>query len=168
MPQTVYASWGRRVPAFLIDFLPAIIAALFFCVGYLRLLFSLYDQIVAGRDPLDYSAGRWWLIAAGILFLVSLVWLIFNRWRRAGRTGQSWGRRLMNIRLVSDQTWQSIGAFNAFVRDLVHILDCIALLGFLWPLWDNKRQTFADIIMRTIVVIPLRGSMPPGATWRCR
>ena len=41
---------------------------------------------------------------------------------------------------------------NAFIRDLVHILDGMAYVGYLWPLWDEKKQTFADKIMRTIVV----------------
>jgi uncharacterized RDD family membrane protein YckC len=25
-------------------------------------------------------------------------------------------------------------------------------VGYLWPFWDDKKQTFADKIMRTIVV----------------
>jgi hypothetical protein len=25
-------------------------------------------------------------------------------------------------------------------------------VGYLWPLWDDKRQTFADQIMKTIVI----------------
>ncbi|MDQ1539752.1 MAG: hypothetical protein QOH29_478, partial [Actinomycetota bacterium] len=25
-------------------------------------------------------------------------------------------------------------------------------LGYLWPLWDSKRQTFADKILKTVVV----------------
>ena len=33
-----------------------------------------------------------------------------------------------------------------------HILDALTYVGFLWPLWDAKRQTFADMLMRTVVV----------------
>ena len=50
---------------------------------------------------------------------------------------------------------------NAFLRDLVHILDGVAYVGYLWPLWDDKRQTFADKIMRTIVIdLPPTASVP--------
>jgi uncharacterized RDD family membrane protein YckC len=56
------------------------------------------------------------------------------------------------IKLVSELTDAPIGPSNAFVRDLVHILDGMAYVGYLWPLWDDKRQTFADKIVRTIVV----------------
>jgi len=29
----------------------------------------------------------------------------------------------------------------------------LCYLGWFWPIWDRKRQTFADKIMRTVVVI---------------
>ncbi len=40
----------------------------------------------------------------------------------------------------------------ALVRDLVHIVDGFFYLGYLWPLWDAKKQTFADKILTTLVV----------------
>ena len=43
------------------------------------------------------------------------------------------------------------------LRDLAHLLDTAALLiGWLWPLWDPERRTFADMLTRTEVlrVIP--------------
>jgi uncharacterized RDD family membrane protein YckC len=54
------------------------------------------------------------------------------------------------------QDGQPVGGGIAFVRDLCHILDglpCILLpIGFLWPIWDSRRQTFADKIVNTVVV----------------
>jgi hypothetical protein len=36
---------------------------------------------------------------------------------------------------------------------LAHILDSLpCYLGYLWPLWDAKRQTFADKVMGTVVI----------------
>ena len=58
----------------------------------------------------------------------------------------------MGIKLVEERTGQPIGAGMCFVRDLAHILDGFFYLGYLWPLWDNKRQTFADKILTTVVV----------------
>ena len=41
----------------------------------------------------------------------------------------------------------------AFVRDLAHIVDSvICYIGYLFPLWDARRQTFADKIMSTVVL----------------
>ena len=39
------------------------------------------------------------------------------------------------------------------MRCLAHFVDSIACyVGWLWPLWDAKKQTFADKIMGTVVV----------------
>jgi hypothetical protein len=39
------------------------------------------------------------------------------------------------------------------VRQLAHIIDgAICYIGYLFPLWDAKRQTIADKIMGTICV----------------
>ena len=51
-------------------------------------------------------------------------------------------------------TGAAIGFGPAVVRRLAHLLldapPCYA--GFLWPLWDEHRQTFADKIATTVVV----------------
>jgi uncharacterized RDD family membrane protein YckC len=58
----------------------------------------------------------------------------------------------MGIKLVDERTGQPIGPGMSFVRDLAHTLDGFFYLGYLWPLWDDKRQTFADKILSTVVV----------------
>jgi Protein of unknown function (DUF2752) len=38
-------------------------------------------------------------------------------------------------------------------RDICHVLDSLACyIGWLFPLWDAKRQTFADKIVSTVVI----------------
>jgi uncharacterized RDD family membrane protein YckC len=146
--RTDYALWARRVKALLLDDIPALVAAAFFAVGYGLFLSALVQSNSASLP----TAGVVPMAIGGILFLGALGWTIYNRWIRAGRTGQSWGKRLTKVTLVSELTNQPIGAFNAFLRDLVHILDGFAYVGFLWPLWDEKKQTFADKLMKTIVI----------------
>ncbi len=42
---------------------------------------------------------------------------------------------------------------NGELRDLAHVLDSLPFyIGWLWPLWDTKRQTFADKVVKTVVV----------------
>ncbi len=37
-------------------------------------------------------------------------------------------------------------------RDLAHLLDTLSVfVGWLWPLWDPRRRTFADLLVRTEV-----------------
>ena len=40
----------------------------------------------------------------------------------------------------------------SFVRWLLHIIDHAVYIGYLWPLWDDKRQTFTDKILETVVI----------------
>jgi len=49
--------------------------------------------------------------------------------------------------VVQGQTGQTIG------KQFVHVLDSIpCFVGYLWPLWDVKKQTFADKLVHTVVV----------------
>ena len=148
--RTDYASWGKRVGAYLIDFIPSIIGSIVFLVGYFYWLVQI--STTASSSLPDVTAGLTpMLIGLAIMFLAT-GWTLYNRWLVGGRTGQSLGKRVTKIRLVSELTDAPIGPMNAFLRDLVHILDGMAYVGYLWPLWDDKKQTFADKIMRTVVV----------------
>jgi uncharacterized RDD family membrane protein YckC len=124
-----YANWGLRVGAYLIDIAPIVIIDIIFY-------------------RISFAVGL-------ILSLAALGWTIYNRWFQAGTTGQSLGKKVLKIRLVSEQTGEPIGPLMAFVRDICHIVDSIiCYVGFLFPLWDAKRQTLADKIMTT-VCLPL-------------
>jgi len=103
------------------------------------------------------QAGSGALAAVGVAVIVLGYALVFgltiwNRFVRAGRTGQSWGKKVMGLRLVGQVTGQPIGGGLAFGRELCHYLDGILYLGYLWPLWDERRQTFADKLCSTVVV----------------
>ena len=123
-----YANWLQRVGAYLIDVIPVVIL-----------------------DVIGRATG-----STAIYFLFILVGIgvtAYNRWFQAGRTGQSWGKRALGISLVGEATGQPIGPGMAFVRDICHFVDSIiCFIGYLFPLWDARRQTLADKIMRTVVV----------------
>ena len=91
--------------------------------------------------------------AAIVVLLLILGWLSYNRWYLGGTTGQSLGKKVLGIRLVSEETGQPIGMLMAFLRDICHIVDSIfCYVGWLFPLWDAKRQTLADKIVKTVGV----------------
>ncbi|MEV8378582.1 RDD family protein [Kribbella sp. NPDC056861] len=78
---------------------------------------------------------------------------IWNVVIRQGQTGQTLGKTVVKIKLVEATTGQPVGPGKAFIRQLTHILDGAACyVGYLWPLWDEKKQTFADKINDTLVV----------------
>ena len=148
--RTDYARWGKRVGAMLIDHIPTYIGLIIFCAGYFAWL--LRFSTTANTGSPDLAGGLVPMIVGFAIMLAGFGWSIYNRWLVGGRTGQSLGKRVTKIRLIGELTDAPIGPTNAFVRDLVHILDGIVFVGYLWPLWDDKRQTFSDNIMRTIVV----------------
>ena len=146
-----YASWGKRVGAYLIDFLPALVGQAIFLVGYGAFIADLAGSTSSGAAT-SSGAGVVPMVIGLIVALAAIGWQIYNRWLTAGRTGQSMGKRVLKIALISEETGQPVGPLNAFLRDLVHVLDGFAYVGFLWPLWDERRQTFSDKIMKTAVV----------------
>lgn len=135
-----FASWGARVGAYLVDYLTV-------------LPIHLIAYFVAGpkADPATGTVTPAGPLYYGLLLLATIVWG-YNRWYQAGKTGQSWGRKALGISLLSESTGRPIGAGMAFLRDLAHIIDSIpCLIGFLFPLWDSKRQTIADKLVKTVV-----------------
>jgi uncharacterized RDD family membrane protein YckC len=126
--QPSYANWGQR-------FLGTLVDGLVFLPPYLLIIF-------AQKTPL--------IVIIGVLVLFGLaVWQLIME----GRTGQTLGKKALGIRLLKEETGQPLGVGMAFVRRLAHFLDSIACyLGWLWPAWDAKRQTFADKVCGSIVI----------------
>jgi uncharacterized RDD family membrane protein YckC len=125
-PLPQLAGWGARVQSALIDwFLPFVVADLFY-----------------------YMAKGLGIL----LFLAAFAWVFYNRYLE-GTTGQSVGKKTAGTRLVREQDGQLVGAGLAIGRMFVHIVDGLpCYLGYLWPLWDAQKQTFADKIMGTLVI----------------
>ncbi len=134
-----YSNWPKRVGAYIID---GLVIAPFI---------TLAVVLGEGTDPATGEPtmnAMYWLFMAMTFALNG-----YNRWYLAGRTGQSWGRKALAIRLVGERSGQPIGPLLAFARDLAHIVDSIPCnIGYLIPLWDAKGQTLADKIVRTVVV----------------
>lgn len=147
-----YASWLRRVGGWLVDNAPAYVASAVLLVGYVPLYAGLLRR--------DFTAQPTWslLVVGMLLSLASTGWSIYNRWVLGGRTGQSVGKRVAKTWLVSTVDGRPVGVLNAFLRDLLHVVDGLGYVGYLWPLWDDQRQTLADKIIQTVVV---RTPVPP-------
>lgn len=130
-PGVQLAHWGLRVAATLIDWAPAIVLYL--------IAFPMMDS---GDSP----------GVAAILFIAAIAWVIYMSYLTGAR-GQSIGKRVINIKVVREQDGQVIGGGLGIARYFIHIVDTLpCYLGYLWPLWDSKRQTFTDKIMITLAI----------------
>ncbi|WP_142277868.1 RDD family protein, partial [Mycobacterium avium] len=56
------------------------------------------------------------------------------------------------------------GPWRLLLRDLAHLLDTASIVGWLWPLWDSRRRTFADMLAGTEVRRLAPEQVPPHIT----
>ena len=148
LPPQAYASWIIRIVAWVIDGLPVwVIAAIAVGIISATATTSCVDGECTGPSPALP------LLINLVVSLLAFAYTLWNRGYRQGTTGQSIGKSVMKIKLVSEATGQPIGFGMAFVRDIAHFVDAIiCYVGFLFPLWDAKRQTFADKLLSTVVL----------------
>ena len=120
-----------------------------------------------------------WLVDAVILFAVNgvlytllgrsasqglgtLLGLAYYAFFEGGPAGQTPGKRVTNLRVVrADGSGAELGWGAAILRYVCRILSAIPCgLGYLWMLWDRRRQTWQDKLGETLVV---RDPPPPQA-----
>lgn len=90
--------------------------------------------------------------AAMTEMLIALAVTVAFSWME-GTTGQTPGKMAVGSRTVRQDDGGLLGFGRALGRRLLHILDLVpCYLGFLWPAWDTKKQTFADKIVSSVVI----------------
>lgn len=166
-PQGAYTSWVARVGAFIIDNLPfAVIVG----IGWLILESTVdtacltditpytVDQICASAYDSVGVTAMW------LALLVGSAYLVWNYGYRQGTTGSSIGKSVIKFKVVSENTGQPVGFGMSVLRQAVHLIDLtICGIGYLFPLWDAKRQTLADKILST-VCLPLHRTLPDAGS----
>ena len=131
------ASWGDRVVAAIIDW--AILV-----VGYIVvfILAMVLGAIADALGALVFLVGYIGLFALGI-------YIYFLQ----GEVGGTPGKRLTGLKVVREQDGQLLGGGMSIVRQLAKIIDGLpCYIGYLFPLWDEKKQTLSDKVMKTVVL----------------
>lgn len=115
-----------------------------------------------------------WLFTT--LFGLTLCVLMVHRLVLPSLTGWTLGRALIGM-AVQGRTGEPVGILRLTARELAHLLDTLSFfVGWLWPLWDRRRRTFADLLVRTEVrrverpsrdIHRLVGGVLMGATVLC-
>ena len=162
------ASWSIRAGAYLIDVIIPLAGFLLFAFGVVSVVFFITSEFAYGITTLgDHDAEPrpglpvWIipLILAGAAILIGyFVW-----WILALRDGQTPGKRIVGIRVVSAYSGETLGWGMMFVREFLvksmlfsvlgnATLGIAPLLNFLWPLWDADSQALHDKVVSTQVV----------------
>lgn len=131
------ADWGQRAIGILIDFVSIFIL---WIIGFI---------IVAVIGAISNTLGA--LVGLLVYIALSLAWLYYGF--LVGSRGYSPGMAIQGLKCVSAETGQVIGGGMGVVRTILHIIDSlICYIGWLFPLWDDQRQTIADKIVKTHVL----------------
>ena len=162
LPTDAYTPWVRRLLAFLIDWTPLyILLGLPYLVEAIEYGAScVLESFESGTSCSDEPSDLWAIITLSTIIML-FVYFFWNFCYRQGKTGQSIGKSVLKFKVISEKTWQPIGFWRSFLRQLAHYVDgLICYIGYLFPLWDDKRQTIADKIMSTVCV-PSNTQAPP-------
>lgn len=147
LPAEAYTDWVKRVLAYLIDAVPVFI---------LVIIAVVIGLVTATCEDYGYGVRVCQTSTAGsliqwLLYLVAIAYAVWNFGYKQGTTGSSIGKGIIKFKVVSEETGQPIGFGMSVVRQLAHAIDsAICGIGYLFPLWDAKRQTIADKIMKTV------------------
>lgn len=156
-----YAEWGIRFLGYLVD------ATIPVSVGFVAsfVIEVLFTVLLAATNGSSAA-----LIVLGVVIVALVVagtW--FNIWNlayRRGKTGQTLGQQVLKIKTVDERTLQPIGFGRATGRYFAHILDSCIIgipIGWFAPLWEEKKQTWADKITHAVVIrVGTPSALPPG------
>jgi len=131
-PSGPRAGFGRRLVAALVD-------GLVLTGGFL-VLFGIGAAISEGLGLFMVFVA----IAGALAYYIVL---------EGGPTGQTLGKRALNIRVVDQNTGGPIGYGRGAIRLVARYLSQIpCYLGYLWMLWDKEKQTWHDKLSTSVVV----------------
>ena len=142
-PPPGYVAYGQHQPVgqgeyagFWIRFVAAFVDGI---------LIGIVAGIAAALIDVDDPASNLVNLVLGLAYFAVL---------EGGPTGQTLGKKACNIRVVDADTGQpGIGPGRAIGRYFARWLSAIVLLlGYLWMLWDDRKQTWHDKLVSTVVV----------------
>jgi len=137
-----YVGFARRALAAILD-----TVLLTVVIGFLHLLIfgDSGVRIMASDTSVQIEATAFdWV--DDILYLIVAVMM----WVRYCATP---GKLILGCYVVDANTFQPIGYRKALIRYLGYFVSLLPLgLGFLWVLWDKRKQGFHDKMAKTVVI----------------
>ena len=158
-----YASWIRRVVAFLLDgaLVFAVATGIAVATGHHDVFNTFKIHLVNGRQMLrPYGSElNFFLITQGVLSFAYSSGFLASRWPA------TLGMRLLSIQIAREsdlgtvsvgwavgRTALFVGVSTVLQGGLRVVSGLVVLLDLLWPLWDPRNQTLHDKVARTVVV----------------
>jgi uncharacterized RDD family membrane protein YckC len=150
----LYTSWIARVGAAIVDAIPiGVIGGVGMGIAVATGTNSCVGDTEGYGGSCTSSFSGFGMVVSFLAWLGVLAYTVWNWGYRQGTTGSTIGKSALKFKVISEATGQPIGFGMSLVRQLAHFVDAaICYIGYLFPLWDAKRQTLADKIMSTVCV----------------
>ncbi len=141
----------RRLPAYLIDLL-------------IRAAIQAVAAVIFAISAWILGIGGMWLLGANLVLLFLLMWF-YGGWFEAYYNGQTPGKRLMQIRVVSVDG-QPITGMQAVLRNVLRAIDWVGFyqVGLWAAMFNDRFQRLGDLASGTMVIIEQR-PWQPGVVW---
>jgi uncharacterized RDD family membrane protein YckC/energy-coupling factor transporter ATP-binding protein EcfA2 len=141
-PELIYAGFGRRLTAYLID--------LIVFTGEILACMALSDDL----DSMNWTDPNsvWFMWVA-----FAMDW-IYQTWTISSRRQATLGMMATGI-VATDIRGGRLSFARASARHFAKILSYYSVVGMFLPLWLEKKQALHDVIMRTVVA-RRRGAKP--------
>ncbi len=157
-----FASWGQRFLAIIVDgvILNIVYYLLLLVVGLFTVTKTVaeieYDPWVTEEEIVSNSMFDLFSNSIGALLIVMVFMIAFSvfyfGWFVSTKGGTP-GKLLVKIKIVNEETCQNISWINALGRQLATGLSSFILyIGFLMPLWDDKKRALHDRVAGTVVI----------------
>ena len=114
-----------------------------------RLVAWLVDAVIIGVPTFILAM----ILPLPLVWLLALVAGIAYQVYFWTSTGQTPGKMLMGLKVVSAETGELLDTGGAAIRYIGYIVSGIPIyLGFLWVIWDPKHEGWHDKIAKTKVI----------------
>ncbi|MGH1365927.1 MAG: RDD family protein [Calditrichia bacterium] len=135
-PQREYASVLTRFGAIIID---GLIMLPFYIPMFI--IFAIFGENLEENDTMPGFV----LIVMLATIIGIFAFAIWNTIIRMGNTGQSLGRKFLNIAVLNDRG-EPIGVGSAFFREIIgrFISGLVCYIGYLNAFWDKDKQMWHD------------------------
>lgn len=154
-----YASWLSRVGASLLDALAVSFIAAVTTVPWLVMFFVTAEYETrrfdsgTGFEAEIVGADWFWLAPAAIGALLTGIFALWNVVWRQSRRGQSLGKSVLGIEVVNAATGEHLSLGTSLLRAVLNsVLGNACFINYLWPLFEERKRTWHDMIVDSVVI----------------
>ncbi|OAZ03756.1 RDD family protein [Flavobacterium succinicans] len=144
------AERGKRFGAYLIDIIPIILMVFFIFYLFLDFDKTLTNYLNRGSEiepRIQFLKERNWIRETSFI-----IWILYCIIMESSKYQGTFGKHIMGIKVI-DENGTRLSFSKSTARNISKIVSYLILaLGFLWILFDKKKQGWHDKLSKTFVV----------------